>query len=67
MQSYSLQITITLVLIHDGNKPQIQSNHIKIHWEKLYFLLKPIPILNYKFSKTLTECKMSCPGSKSPS
>ena len=32
-------------------KAQIQSNHIIIHQENLYFVLKAINGLNYKFTK----------------
>ena len=38
------------IWICDGNKPQIQPNHIIIHLENLYFLLKAINGLNYKFT-----------------
>ena len=31
------------VLICEGNKPQIQSNHITVHWKNLLFLLKASP------------------------
>ena len=39
------------VFISDGNKPQNQSNHIIIYQKNLYFVLKDINGLNYKFTK----------------
>ena len=40
------------VLICEGNKPQIQSNHIIIHQKNLFFLLKAGPSLKCKFTKS---------------
>ena len=39
------------VFISSGNKHQIQANHIKTHRKNLYFVLKAIPGLNYKFTE----------------
>ena len=41
------------VLICEGNKPQIQSNHVIIRLKNLFFLLKAGPGLKYKFTITL--------------
>ena len=43
------------VLICEGNKLQIQSNHIIIHRKNLHFLLKAGPGLKCKFTKV---CKL---------
>ena len=42
-------VLVQQVLICEGNKPQIQSNHIIIHRKNLFFLLKAGPGLKCKF------------------
>ena len=46
-------LIVEQVLICEGNTPQIQSNHIKIHRKNLFFLLKASSGLKCKFTKPL--------------
>ena len=44
-------VLVQQVLICEGNKPQIQSNHIIIYRKNLFFLLKAGPGLKCKFTE----------------
>ena len=48
------------IFISSGNKHQIQANHIQTHRKNLYFVLKAIPGLNYKFTQ-LNKCEPRIP------